>query len=308
MTEYPDGQTPTSPSAPAGWPSASAPVPYPPPPEYYEQAPRRAPAPTYPPGYGPYGAYPPPQAYPPPAQAYAPYPPQPVVPARDDDDRARLFWPVVSAVASFAIYAVAFGWQFGLGFMALLLVHEMGHYIVIRSKGLPAGLPIFIPLLGAFVTMRRAPATVRDEAEIAIAGPLAGAIGGVVCLIAYWQAGMPVLLLLAYYSFLLNLLNLIPVGPLDGARIVGAISKWIWPIGLLAVGAAAYYTHNTLLIVLGAFGAFQLFSRFSAAGSSRYYSISLGSRAAITLLYVALSGVLAYATYALHPLIGTGIF
>jgi Zn-dependent protease len=270
----------------------------------------------YPPGYGQYpqanGQYPPAPSYPPQPYPYGQPPSEPAAPqaAPQVDTRLHWFWPIISAVVSFAVYALLLGWQFGLGFMALLLVHEMGHFVVIRAKGLPAGLPIFIPLLGAFVTMRRAPQGVRDEAEIALAGPLAGTIGGLICLVAYWQTGMSVLLPLAYFSFYINLLNLIPVGPLDGARITAAISKWIWPIGLLGVGIAAWYTHGILLIVLGVFGVFQLFARFGEAGKSQYYRIGAGARIYVTLLYFGLAAVLAYGTFALQPLMQTrgGLF
>ncbi len=318
MSEYPESQSPYPQPSPDGWstwpgaPSATAPTPnaqqpdvYPPPPEFYEQAAQRPPVVSYPAGYAPYPYYPPQPQYPGSASypPYPPYQPQAAVATPAPDTRVRLFWPIVSAIVSFAVYAVVFGWQFGLGIMALLLVHEMGHFVVIRAKGMPAGLPTFIPLVGAFVTMRRSPASVRDEAEIALAGPLAGTIGGVVCLIAYWRTGLPVLIPLAYYSFLLNLLNLIPVPPLDGSRVTGAISKWIWPIGLVGVAIGAYFTHSPLLIILGVFGAFQLIGRFGASASS-YYKISLGSRIWLTLVYFGLAGVLAYATYMLQPLMG----
>lgn len=347
MTEEPEGQTPRpDPQPPEDWrawqgwqgaPASSAtaepptyppqpdyyqPGVYPPPPEYYEQSGQRSAAPPYPtaPGYSPgyppgYGQYPP-YAPQPPYPTYSQYPqagppPASATPAASEPDtRVHLFWPIVSAVVSFATYALLLGWQFGLGFMALLLVHEMGHFVVIRAKGMPAGLPIFIPLLGAFVTMRRAPASVRDEAEIALAGPIAGTVGGVICLIAYWQTGLSVLLPLAYFSFFINLLNLIPVGPLDGARVTAAISKWIWPLGLLGVALGAWYTRDVLLIILAIFGVFQLFSRFSEAGRTTYYSISAGARIYVTLLYFGLAAVLAYATFVLQPLMSArgGLF
>ena len=314
MTEYPDSQSTSQQPSADGWStwssasSATAPSVYPPPPEFYEQAAQRPPAAPYPPGYAPYPNYPnypnyPQQAQYPAYMGYPAYPTQPTQPVAPPapDTRVRLFWPIVSAIVSFAVYAMIFGWQFGLGIMALLLVHEMGHFIVIRAKGMPAGLPTFIPLVGAFVTMRRSPASVRDEAEIALAGPLAGTVGGVVCLIAYWRTGLPVLIPLAYYSFLLNLLNLIPVPPLDGSRVTGAISKWIWPIGLVGVAIGAYFTHSPLLIILGVFGAFQLIGRFGASASS-YYTIGLGARIWLTVVYFGLAGVLAYATYTLQPM------
>lgn len=318
------------------------PAAYPPPPEYYQQGGQRPAAQPYPPQYPPYPQHPGyPPGYPPgyapgyPPQGYAPYPPYPqqpqyppyspysqapgyapgmaapqsAAPAREPSLALGVLWTLLSGIVSFVVYAMLLGWQFGLGMIALLLVHEMGHFVVIRAKGLPAGLPIFIPLVGAFVTMRRSPQGVRDEAEIALAGPLAGTVGGVICLIAYWQTGLPVLLPLAYFSFYLNLLNLIPVGPLDGARITAAISKWIWPLGLLGVALGAWYTHDVLLIVLGVVGAFQLFSRFGEAGRSDYYAISVGARIYVTLLYFGLAAVLAYATFTLQPLMAaTGRF
>src|ERR1700749_2559468 len=58
---------------------------------------------------------------------------------------------------SFAAYSVWFGsWQFGLGFVLLILVHELGHVAEAKRPGLPVTLPPFIPFLGAYVTVRHA--------------------------------------------------------------------------------------------------------------------------------------------------------
>lgn len=299
-------------------PGYSQPPVYPPPPEFYQQGAQRPAMPTAPqyPGYAPgYAPYPPQYPQYPQHPQYPGYTPGMATPQPTSAANTRepsliigVMWTLLSGLVSFAAYALLLGWQFGLGMIGLLLVHEMGHFVVIRAKGLPAGLPIFIPLVGAFVTMRRTPQSVRDEAEIALAGPLAGTIGGVVCLFAYWRTGQHVLLPLAFYSFYLNLLNLIPVGPLDGARVTAAISKWIWPLGLLGVALGAYYTHDVLLILLGVVGAFQLFTRFGDASASGYYAISLGARIYITLVYFGLAAVLAYATFTLQPLMGVRFF
>ena len=211
----------------------------------------------------------------------------------------KLLLPFLSAVASLVTYAWLFGWQFGLGILILLFAHEMGHYVIIRAKGIPASWPVFIPLLGAYVAMRRMPVNVRDEAEIAIAGPFAGAMASALCFWLYHVTGLTVLLPLAYFSFLINLLNLIPVSPLDGGRIVGAISRWIWPIGLVLLGIAFLYTHSILLIILLWLGFLETISRFrmaSIAGS--YYRIPLLSRAYITIFYFGLAAALAIGMFA----------
>lgn len=212
--------------------------------------------------------------------------------------------PLLSAVASFGVYAAIFGWQFGLGIVLLLFVHEMGHVLVIRAKGLPASLPIFVPLLGAAVFMKRLPQSVRDEAEIAIGGPLAGTLAGAVCYAAYLGNGSRLWLVLAYFSFLINLFNLIPVSPLDGGRVVGAISKWIWPLGLVAIAVLFWYTQSIILLIVGWFGLTQTIARFRGGDAlEHYYKIPLVSRLWITLVYFGLATVLALAILQIEPLL-----
>lgn len=219
----------------------------------------------------------------------------------------KIALPFLSAVASFWVYALRFGWQFGLGIVVLLFVHEMGHVIVIRAKGLPASLPIFIPFLGALIMMRSMPHDARDEAEIAVAGPLAGTLAGVVCYALYAQTDSRLWLALAFFSFIINLFNLLPVSPLDGGRIAGAISKWIWPLGLLLVGVAVVYTHNFILLIIGVLGFFRTLDRFRGGKAlDSYYAMALAPRIGITLLYFALAAFLALATFQTQHLLLEG--
>jgi Zn-dependent protease len=223
---------------------------------------------------------------------------------------AKFALPLLSALASFGVYAAIYGWQFGLGIVALLFVHEMGHVAVIRAKGLPASLPIFIPLMGALIFLRGMPHNARDEAEIAIGGPLAGALAGGACYVLYAQTGDRIWLAMAFFSFFINLFNLIPVSPLDGGRIVGAISKWIWPLGLVILAVALFYTHSIILLVVGWLGLLQTISRFrGGAALDAYYGVPLTTRVWITALYFGLAAVLALAILNLQPLlVSTGGF
>jgi Zn-dependent protease len=205
--------------------------------------------------------------------------------------------PLLSLPVSILVYAWLFGWQLSLGIILLLFVHEIGHYLLIRAKGLPASLPVFIPLLGAYVVMRRMPASVRDEAEIAIAGPALGALSGIACYLLYPVTHEPSLLILAQLAFLLNLINMAPVAPLDGGRIVGAISRWIWLVGLVLVAIGFFYlnslTVRIVLLILGWLGFMQLRARFNGSSlDASYYRISLVMRSYITLLYLGLVAAL----------------
>lgn len=117
-------------------------------------------------------------------------------------------------------YALLFGWRFGIGLVVLILVHETGHYVEARRQGLHPSLPVFIPFLGAYVALKGQPFDPWRNALVSIAGPLAGGAGALAFL-GYGQVtGSQLALALAYAGFFLNLINLVPVGFLDGGHML----------------------------------------------------------------------------------------
>ena len=112
------------------------------------------------------------------------------------------------------------GWRFGLGFVLLILVHELGHYVEARRQGLKPQLPVFIPFLGAYVALRDQPFDPWRNALVSAAGPFAGGLAALACLLYGSAVDSPLLHALAYSGFLLNLFNLIPIGFLDGGHIL----------------------------------------------------------------------------------------
>ena len=113
-------------------------------------------------------------------------------------------------LVSVAAYALIWGWKFAAGFVALLFIHEMGHYIQLRREGVkPSGM-LFIPFLGAAVGTRSLGGSALAEARVGLAGPI---LGSLACLVPagiwlatgeeFWQA-------LAFTGFFLNLFNLMP--------------------------------------------------------------------------------------------------
>lgn len=126
---------------------------------------------------------------------------------------------------SFAVYSLWFkSWEFGLGFVLLILVHELGHVVEARRQGVPVTLPTFIPFLGAFVTTRQEGIAPWRSALISLAGPFVGGLGAA----AVWAAGSARdttwLVVLANIGFLLNAFNLLPIGFLDGGTVFRSIS------------------------------------------------------------------------------------
>ncbi len=241
----------------------------------------------------------------PPVQPNPPYPPgqAPWQPQRARRRGAGMdaFLALATFVASLILYGLAFGPALGVGITLILLVHELGHYAVVRAKGLPVGLPIFIPFLGAYVTIRGVPASVRDEAEIALAGPLVGGAGALACYAAYLFTGVAVLLPLAYLGFALNLLNLAPLSPLDGGRVARAFPVWIWlPAFLAAVGIAISGGYVFALVVAALLGIQVIQSARRMRTKSSYFRVSLLDRLYLLAVYVGLAVALGFGTVVAH--------
>ena len=88
-------------------------------------------------------------------------------------------------LVSIGAYALIWGWRFAVGFVLLLLVHEMGHVIQLRREGIDAGAPMFIPFLGALVAMKEMPKDAAAEARVGLAGPVLGSLASLVPLGIY---------------------------------------------------------------------------------------------------------------------------
>ena len=132
---------------------------------------------------------------------------------------------ILSFAAFVGIYCAASGVKFGIGFAVLILIHEMGHFIDIKRRGLPADMPVFLPGLGAYVRWQALGVSLETRAAISLAGPLAGFFASVACAVLWKQTGDLFWADLARVGAILNLLNLIPVWVLDGGQAVLALSK-----------------------------------------------------------------------------------
>ena len=117
-------------------------------------------------------------------------------------------------------YALIWGWRFGIGIVLLILVHELGHYVEAKRAGLDPQFRFFITFLGAYVALRNMRFDPWVNARVSIAGPIAGGIGAAACLVAANAYDSDLLRALAYTGFLLNLINLAPIGILDGGHVL----------------------------------------------------------------------------------------
>ena len=207
--------------------------------------------------------------------------------------KAKFLTTSASMLVSVAAYALIWGWKFAAGFVALLFLHEMGHYIQLRREGVkPSGM-VFIPFLGAAVAARSLGGSALAEARVGLAGPI---LGSLACLVPagiwlatgeeFWQA-------LAFTGFFLNLFNLIPVVPFDGGRAMAAMAPWMWFVGLFAMFVLLLVAPNPfviLFLLLGVFTTYQRWKRRKAGeeGNLDYYRVKPAHRLAVGAVYVGL--------------------
>lgn len=168
-------------------------------------------------------------------------------------------WSMVLTVGA---YALIWPWQFAVGLVLMLFIHEMGHIVAARKLGLPVTLPAFIPFLGALIMMKERPQDAQGEAFVAMGGPILGSVGAALALglgIAFKQ---PFLFLIAWVGFFLNLINLLPIHPLDGGRIVTAISRWLWVVGLIGGLIVIIYLRSILFFVIWLLFVWELYKAY----------------------------------------------
>jgi Zn-dependent protease len=166
---------------------------------------------------------------------------------------SKLLLTMGSMFVMIAVEAMRYGWLYGVGFVLLIFIHEMGHAVAIRRAGLDAGMPVFVPFVGAFITLRGQPRTPREEATIALAGPMAGAAAAAFCAMLYLLTTQRLFLALAYGGFFLNLFNMTPLAPLDGGRAAAVFSRKAWWIGIAVLAAIFLVTRAPQILLIGMF-------------------------------------------------------
>ncbi len=204
-----------------------------------------------------------------------------------------------SMMVTVAAYALKYPNRLGLivGFVAITLIHEIGHAIVIRAKGLRTGYMVFIPFIGGAVTLKDQPRSVFDDAQIGLAGPVAGTLASLAFLQVYHWTLDPLYLLIALAGFVLNLINLLPIGMLDGGRISAGVTKWMWVLGGAFLTYKVIRQPNPLMVVILLLAAFQVYASIAREKEDRFYEITFRQRAAVAIAYFSLILILGHQTF-----------
>jgi Zn-dependent protease len=212
--------------------------------------------------------------------------------------KIKLLVTAGTALVSVAAYSTIWGWQFAVGFVVLLFLHEMGHVIALRREGIKASAPMFIPFMGALITARSLGDNALAEARVGLAGPLLGSLASAAVAIVGLATNTGLLEALGYIGFFLNLFNLLPVVPLDGGRAMAAMAPWMWFLGFGAMVALDFIAPNPILLIITLVAGYSLYRRWELRRSPSpaqraYYAVSPRNRLLVGAVYIGLIVALA---------------
>ena len=205
-----------------------------------------------------------------------------------------------SMLLSVAVYAIGFGWPYAAGFVLLILVHELGHYIAARQEGLQVGAPVFIPFVGAWIALKETRLEPTVEARVAIAGPLLGSLAAFICFLLGASGHGKLYTALAQAGFIINLFNLIPLSPLDGGRLAAVISPRLWLLGAPLLGALFLWRPSPLLLLIALVAAPQVIAVLRGRVSERATLADGSEKIRYGLQYLGLAAGLAIMAFEAH--------
>jgi Zn-dependent protease len=167
------------------------------------------------------------------------------------------------AAASFAAYGFLFTWKFAVALLLQLFVHEYGHVHAMRRTGMKVRGMYFIPFLGAVAVSEDAFTSRRQQAYVALNGPIWGSTFALLPAALWFFTRDPVWAGTAAWWAIINLFNLLPILPLDGGRLLQALAysfsstlglalTVLGLAGAVAVGSLTGYHLVWLVALLGA--------------------------------------------------------
>jgi Zn-dependent protease len=172
--------------------------------------------------------------------------------------KLKFLW---SFLTFLGVYWRFWGAAFGIGCAVLVLIHEMGHFIDIKRRGLPADMPMFLPGFGAYVKWNALGVSLETRSAVSLAGPCAGALAAGVCYLLWHQTGYGLWAALGRTGAWFNALNLIPLWIFDGSSAANALSKLERAVVLLVSAALGYALGEWVFGLVAAGMVIRLFTR-----------------------------------------------
>lgn len=179
---------------------------------------------------------------------------------------------IAITIFSMVMFVLAFSLLFRdqIGFilflLVVLLVHESGHFLMMKLFKYKNVRMLFVPLMGAFVQGKKDNYSQKEAFLVTMAGPFPGIIIGVLLLLYSVNNQSEWGLQLSALFLLLNLINLLPLDPLDGGQMFKLfirekyeffllIFAFVSSLVLIGIG---FYMNSVLVMLFGFFMGFRV--------------------------------------------------
>lgn len=142
--------------------------------------------------------------------------------------------------------------------VAVMIIHEAGHFIAMKYFNYRDVQLFFVPFLGAFVSGRPEKISQKQRVITLMAGPLPGIIIGLILFAVYRYNHDPFYFRLSLMFVLLNVFNFLPVSPLDGGQLLenlySGTNRIIQPLFLALSAIVLFYfaviTRNYFILLI----------------------------------------------------------
>jgi Zn-dependent protease len=204
----------------------------------------------------------------------------------------------IIALLTIIVLSACFNIYFGIGYVFLLLSHEVGHWYAAKMLKVHVKFGGFTPA-GSYIEHETLNSC-KDNAYIALGGPLLGTVAAILCYIFFLLFNNDTFLALSFLGLILNLANLIPCYPMDGGHIAESISPWIMligiPIFLFSIIGSRNFIFLLIVFIIGLLQTLNTLITYKDE-EKRYFEIDKNTRRRIAVQYIALLTFLALSVF-----------
>ena len=177
------------------------------------------------------------------------YPQKPELPKKENKSGWRM--TLMSLLLFVASFLILFSdqIQFLVFLVIVLFIHEMGHFIFMKFFKYKEVKMMFVPLMGAFVQGVKSRYSQRESFFVVMGGPIPGILFGLIGSVFAVVYHVPWLLELSGIFILLNMINLLPLDPLDGGQLFRLLVKYDHDLFLMIFSLVS----SVILIAIGLF-------------------------------------------------------
>ncbi len=199
----------------------------------------------------------------------------------------KVLFNILFVSLTILVLGFVINYKYAVGYIFILVIHELGHYITAKFLKVSVAFGGFTPV-GAYI-IHENPENCKENALIAMGGPLFGGLLGLIYYIVYYVTGDYTFLVLTFISIILNLGNLIPVSPLDGGQIAEAISPILCYIGFpfliyLFMSSNSLQSKILLLFIIVA-GIYQTYNFTIKYKTDSYYKLDKPNKTKFIFIY-----------------------